>query len=565
MSQTASSIAERVQIAKGKYHIWTVGCQMNMADSQRVSSILDGLGWEEVPAMDQANLVVLNTCSVREQPEKRAHGQLSLLRHAKRSRADLLVAMMGCMVGSSRQLVELKAKYPVVDLFFKVEQADILPRFLEERWTPLAGEGCIDFADLGAPRTIGVSGALPVLPMPTPPFPPRRGEGPEVGLPEGPEPIPVSRPHEAGAGAMAVEFRPGSRELHYPTADAVQFKTRGPTAWLPVILGCNKVCSYCIVPSRRGRERSRPMEELLVEARELVDGGARELTLLGQTVEAYGLDLPERADLGDLMERLSTIDDLERIRFMTSYPRHMTDKMIHQMAALPKVCEHVNIPVQHGDDDMLAKMRRGYTLGEYRALIAKLRAWWPGVALSTDIIVGFCGETEEQFQHSLDLLEEIRFDIVHVAAYSPRPGTLSFKWEDDVPLEEKKRRLHAVEQVQERIAREINAAYVGRTEEVLIEAHQVVGQVSGGAHQWRGRDRANKLVFCPAERAGSSSGGAGKNPYAAASDGTAVAIEERTQRDRRRDDQAAVRPGSLVHIEIERATAWSLQGRLVTR
>ena len=256
--------------AAGKYHIWTVGCQMNMADSQRVSSILDALGWEETPTMDAANLVVLNTCSVREQPEKRAHGQLSLLRHAKRARSDLLVAMMGCMVGNQRQVQEMSAKYPTVDLFFKVEQADILPRFLEERWTPIAGEGCVDFADLGAPRTIGLSGALPVLPMPA--------------LPHAPEPIPTSQLIEAGP--MTVNFRPGARELHYPSAQG-SAQTHGPTAWLPVILGCNKVCSYCIVPSRRGRERSRPVEELLLEAESLVAGGARELTLLGQTVEAY--------------------------------------------------------------------------------------------------------------------------------------------------------------------------------------------------------------------------------------------------------------------------------------
>ncbi|HET9111695.1 MAG TPA: hypothetical protein VFN78_12780, partial [Ktedonobacterales bacterium] len=156
-----------MSIARGKYHIWTVGCQMNQADSQRVASILDGLGWESAPTMDGANLVVLNTCSVREQPEKRAHGQLSLLRHAKRSREDLLVAMMGCMIGNQRTIDDLKQRYPVVDLFFKVESADILPTFLEERWTPIAGEGCVDFADLGAPRTIGASAALPVLPMPT--------------------------------------------------------------------------------------------------------------------------------------------------------------------------------------------------------------------------------------------------------------------------------------------------------------------------------------------------------------------------------------------------------------
>src|SRR5690349_7657471 len=166
--------------AVGKYHIWTVGCQMNMADTQRVSGILENLGWEESPTMDGANLVVLNTCSVREQPEKRAHGQLSLLRHAKRHRSDLLVAMMGCMIGNQRTIDDLKQRYPAVDLFFKVENADILPQFLEERWTPIAGEGCVDFADLGAPRTIGVGQALPVLPMPSmqfSPSPPPRGAG----------------------------------------------------------------------------------------------------------------------------------------------------------------------------------------------------------------------------------------------------------------------------------------------------------------------------------------------------------------------------------------------------
>ena len=505
--------------AQGKYHIWTVGCQMNMADTQRVSGILETLGWEESPTMDGANLVVLNTCSVREQPEKRAHGQLSLLKHAKKRRADLLVAMMGCMVGNSRQVEEMKQRYPVVDLFFKVEQAEILPEFLEERWTPLAGEGCVDVADMGAPRTMGVSGPLPMLQV-------------EQGLPDAPEEIPVatlqSGPHAQGhPGAMASNFRPGARELHYPTADATGMQTRTPTAWLPVILGCNKVCSYCIVPSRRGRERSRPVDELLDEARALTAGGAKELTLLGQTVEAYGLDLPGEGDLGDLMERLSAIETLERIRFMTSYPPHMTDKMIHQMAALPKVCEHVNIPVQHGDDAMLQRMRRGYTLAEYLTLIGKLRDWWPGVSLSTDIIVGFCGETEAEFQHTLDLLEEIRFDVVHVAMYSPRPGTLSFKWEDDVPLEVKRERLHAVEQIQERIALASNAPYVGRVEEVLIESHQV----AGGQHQWRGRTRTNKLVFLPATR-----------PGAADADG------------------AGIRPGDLALTHIDRATAWSLQG-----
>lgn len=477
-----------MNIARGKYHIWTVGCQMNQADSQRVSTLLEGLGWEEAPEMEQANLVILNTCSVRAQPEQRAHGQLSLLGHAKKQRADLLVGMMGCMIGNQKTVESLKQRYPMVDLFFKVENADVLPQFLEERWTPLAtGDGCVD-VDLVQPS-----------------FGTRLGAGRTV-LP------------------MAAPMKPGEREAHYPVQIAPK---KGPTAWLPVILGCNKVCSYCIVPYRRGRERSRPLPELLEEARHLVASGARELTLLGQTVEAYGLDLPDQeADLGDLMAELSQIEGLERIRFMTSYPRHMTDKMIQQMAALPKVCEHVNIPVQSGDDTMLQRMRRGYTLEEYRALIGKLHEWWPGVSLSTDVIVGFCGETPEEFQHTLDLLDEIRFDVVHVAAYSPRPGTLADKWEDDVPLTEKKRRLHVVEEVQERIARELNMLAVGRVEEVLLEEQHE----QHGVLQWKGRTRTNKLVFFPeGENAG----------------------------------QPALSVGDLVQVRIERATAWSLQGCVV--
>ena len=310
--------------------------------------------------------------------------------------------------------------------------------------------------------------------------------------------------------------------MHYPGGLSEQ---RKPTAWLPVVLGCNKVCSYCVVPSRRGRERSRPVEELLVEAGDLVAKGARELTLLGQTVEAYGLDLPEQPTLSHLMACLSGIDDLQRIRFMTSYPRHMTDAMIKEMASLPKVCEHVNIPVQHGDDAMLTRMRRGYTLAEYRVLIDKLRRWWPGVTLSTDVIVGFCGETDAEFDHLLDLLREIRFDVVHVAMYSPRQGTLSYKWEDDVPLTLKKERLHAVETVQQSIALELNQQLVGTMQEILIEERQT----NGDSQLWKGRTRGNKIAFFPAER----------------------------------DD--GLQPGDCADVQIDRVSAWSLQGAILQR
>ncbi len=492
-------------IARGKYHIWTVGCQMNQADSQRIQAILDELGWEET-SMEEANLVILNTCSVRKAPEEKAHNQLAQLKHTKAKRSDLLVAMMGCMIGNQKTIDDLSKRYPHIDLFMKVEQADILPRFLEERWTPISGAGCLDIEYMPSDETIPIEPIEHILPT----FATSTSTvGKRTILP------------------MAITPKPGERIAHYPTK--IEPAKASPTAWLPIILGCNKVCTYCIVPYRRGRERSRPIEELVTEASTLVAQGAKELTLLGQTVEAYGLDLPDRPDLAVLMSYLHEIDGLERIRFMTSYPRHMTESMIERMAALPKVCEHVNIPVQTGDDAVLQRMKRGYTIDDYRHRIEQLQVLWPGVSLSTDIIVGFCGETEEEFQHTLELLEEIRFDVVHVAAYSVRPGTVAARWEDDIPLAEKKRRLHAVEEVQAGIALELNQKLIGKIEEVLVEDINN----THGRQQWKGRNRTNKWVFFP-------------HP------GEEVCEDEKIPR--------IIKPGDLVKVHIERATSWSLQG-----
>jgi tRNA-2-methylthio-N6-dimethylallyladenosine synthase len=492
-------------IPHGKYHIWTVGCQMNQADSQRIQTLLEGMGWEETP-MEQANLVVLNTCSVRRAPEEKAHNQLAQLKHAKAQRSDLLVALMGCMIGNQKTIDELGKRYPHIDLFMKVEQADILPHFLEERWTPISGAGCLDIEFMP-------DGEFDSVPT-----------EPQVSLPT--FATSTSRSGKRSVLPMAITPKPGERVAHYPTE--IEPIAASPTAWLPIVLGCNKVCTYCIVPYRRGRERSRPIEELMIEARALVTKGARELTLLGQTVEAYGLDLPDRPDLADLMGNLSVIDGLERIRFMTSYPRHMTDSMIERMAYLPKVCEHLNIPVQAGDNDTLKRMKRGYSIEEYCERIDRVRELWPAISLSTDVIVGFCGETEQEFQHTLDLLEKIRFDVVHVAAYSVRPGTVAARWEDDIPLAEKKRRLHAVEEVQEKIALALNQQYLERIDEVLVEDMNT----SHGRQQWKGRNRANKLVFFP-------------QPIEEA-DGTVNGLR--------------IKQGDLVKVQIERATAWSLQG-----
>lgn len=313
-------------------------------------------------------------------------------------------------------------------------------------------------------------------------------------------------------GALGGEFWPDT----FP-------EPKGPTAFVPVVHGCNKFCTYCIVPYRRGREKSRPAEDIVREVRSLCARGVREVTLLGQTVEAYGKDLPlleaegRRPDLADLFESLSEIDSLARIRFLTSYPRDMTDRIIGSVAESPKVCEHFNIPVQAGDDEVLARMRRGYTIGEFRDCVSRIRQRIPSASLSTDVIAGFCGETEAQFQNTLRILEEVRFDKVHVAAYSPRPGTIAWRHlADDVPQEEKMRRLHAVEELQERISRENNAPYVGELQEVLVE-----GEESG---TFTGRNRANKLVHFQA------------------------------------DERPSI--GDLVHVRIEKATAWSLQGSL---
>jgi tRNA-2-methylthio-N6-dimethylallyladenosine synthase len=516
------------KLPQGKYHIWTVGCQMNQADSQRIQTMLDELGWEEA-SIDQANLVVLNTCSVRKAPEEKAHNLLAQLKRTKEQRSDFLVALMGCMIGNQKTIDELRKRYPHIDLFMKVEQADILPRFLEERWTPISGAGCLDIEFFPGSATSESTAALALNENVL--IPDRRG-----GASPQPSPSPhsptfatsVSRAGKRTVLPMAITPKPGERIAHYPTK--IEHKSRDgaspqPMAWLPIVLGCNKVCTYCIVPYRRGRERSRPVDELMVEARSLVEKGAKELTLLGQTVEAYGLDLLGKPDLADLMTNLSEIDGLERIRFMTSYPRHMTDSMIERMAHLPKVCEHLNIPVQAGDNAMLTRMKRGYTVEEYCERVERVRALWPKVTLSTDVIVGFCGETEEEFQHTLDLLERIRFDVVHVAAYSVRPGTVAARWEDDIPMHEKKRRLHVVDEMQARIALELNQSYIGRVEEVMVEEKNVMH----GRQQWKGRTRANKWVFFP-------------------------------QPETNEPDGVIMQSGDLIHVRIEQATAWSLQG-----
>jgi tRNA-2-methylthio-N6-dimethylallyladenosine synthase len=271
---------------------------------------------------------------------------------------------------------------------------------------------------------------------------------------------------------------------HYYGADDQNHEV---TAFLPIIFGCNYVCSYCIIPYRRGKERSRPLQSVVGECWMLSRRGIREVTLLGQTVNAYGHDLPDAPDLADLLAAVDEIEGIERIRFLTSHPQKMTTKLMRAVADLPHVCEHINLPVQAGHDETLKRMRRNYTVDDYRRAIYELRETIPNVTIATDIIVGFAGETEAHFQGTLDLLAELELDVVHSAMYSPRPKTISSRWEDDVPAAEKHRRHEAVEAQQATIAERKKARLLGGAYEVLVD-----GQQKG---RWRGRTRGNQLVF----------------------------------------------------------------------
>lgn len=396
-----------------RYYLWTVGCQMNRADSEKLAAGFDRMGLKATDRIERADIVVLNTCSVRQHAEDRAYSKLGRIRDLKKTKPDLKVAVMGCMVGLKTD--ELQKRFPQVDAFARPQQFE------------------------------------PIMEL-------------------------IEGPHEDLGG----EFWPSTYAI-----------PEGPTAFVPVVHGCNKFCTYCIVPYRRGREKSRPRDEIVREVAYLAANGVREVTLLGQTVEAYGHDLPEQPDLGDLMRELSDIERLERIRFLTSYPKDMTHRILEAIAELPKVMECFSLPVQAGSDRVLESMRRGYTREEYLQKIVEVRALMPNAGITTDVIVGYPGETETDFGQTLSLLEEVRFDKVHVAAYSPRPGTIAFrKMEDDVPAATKAEWLHRVEEIEHRISQEINDAYLGTVQDILVEGIR--------GEQPFGRTRTGKLVHLDA-------------------------------------------------------------------
>jgi tRNA-2-methylthio-N6-dimethylallyladenosine synthase len=421
-----------------KYHIWTEGCQMNVADSQRVSSALERMGLSFSRSAEEADVIVLNTCVVRQSAENKAYGRLYSLKPLKEAHPNLVINLMGCLVGIKGH-EQLQKRFPFVDVFSPPSDPGPLIAYLTQEESRLMehAETTRRFALMDEDESINSA-----LPLPA-----------------------------AERGKLV-------------------------SAHVPVVLGCSHACTFCIIPYRRGIERSRPADTILAEVRALVAQGVREVTLLGQIVDRYGKDIPDGPNLTGLLRMTSDIDGLERIRFLTSHPSWMTDELLEAVAELPKVMPHIEVPVQAGDDQILANMRRGYTSDDYRRLVDKIRgrlnSHLPGVSIATDVIVGFPGETETQFQRTNDLLEELRLDVAHLARYSARPGTVADRrYADDVPASEKMRRFRILEEQQERIASEIAARYLGEKVEVLFEE-----KVKG---RWKGRTTTNKLVFIEAK------------------------------------------------------------------
>ncbi len=465
-----------------RFHVWTLGCQMNRSDSEEMAGRLLAAGCEEAPTLDDADLVVINTCAIREGAEQKVIGRQGQLARLKAANPGLRVVLTGCSVREPDR-AGLARRYPAVDLFLRPdEEPELVDRLgLASAQGAIAGLGAV-----GGTTTVGRT---------------------VVGVADG---LSATRARAVGEGTVA--------------------RGSAISAWLPIIYGCDKTCTYCIVPFSRGPERSRPFDDIVAEARDLAAAGYREVTLLGQNVNSYGHDLePEarfahvdaerwagrRLDLHgrpDLAELIRAIDALRtadgrpaipRLRFVTSHPWDLSDRLIAALAGCPSVCEHLHLPVQSGDDVVLRRMGRQYTIEHYLERLDRIREAVPGITISTDVIVGFCGETEDQFAATLRLLETVRYDQVFAAAYSPRPGTPSARLPDDVPPEVKRRRLNELLALQEEIGRQRNEAWLGRETLVLLDAiaprrahEHEDGRLPDepGTVRLSGRTRGNKLV-----------------------------------------------------------------------
>ena len=434
----------------------TFGCQMNERDTETMKGLLAQDGYTFTDSPEDADLIVYNTCCVRENPERKVYGQVGSLKELKEKHPDLIIAITGCMPQQPEELEQLRQRLTHVDLIIGTHNTHRLPELLHR--IEETGERIIEVWD----------------------------------EPEG-----------------IVEGLPAQREGRLK-------------AFVNIMYGCTNFCTYCIVPYTRGPERSRHPEEILKEITDLTEKGFVEFTLLGQNVNSYGKDLGLDMDFAALLRQVDAIPGVRRIRFMTSHPKDITPALIDAMAELPKVCEHLHLPVQAGSNKVLQQMNRKYTVERYLEIVDRLRERIPNIHLTTDLIVGFPGETEEDFQDTLDLVRRVEYDSAFTFIYSPRTGTPAAKRSDQVPEEIKKDRIHRLIELQNSISAEKNQRMVGKEEEVLVE-----GRSQGGNNTWVGRTRGNKLI--------------------------SFTVEEGD----------FIQPGDFATVRITTAQTFSLQGELV--
>ncbi|MGI0482378.1 tRNA (N6-isopentenyl adenosine(37)-C2)-methylthiotransferase MiaB [Geminocystis sp. CENA526] len=407
---------------KKLYNITTFGCQMNKADSERMAGILENMGFQFTEDPNNANLIVYNTCTIRDNAEQKVYSYLGRQAKRKQVQPDLTLVVAGCVAQQEGE--QLLRRVPELDLVMGPQHANRLDSLLDQVF----------------------------------------------------------------AGNQVVATEP----IHIYEDITKPRRESKVSAWVNIIYGCNERCSYCVVPSVRGVEQSRTPESIKAEIEDIARQGYKEVTLLGQNIDAYGRDLPGTTQTGrhlhtltDLLYYIHDVEGIDRIRFATSHPRYFTERLIKACHELPKVCEHFHIPFQSGDNDILKAMKRGYTHERYRDIIAKIRHYMPHAAISADAIVGFPGETEQQFQNTLNLVEDIGFDQLNTAAYSPRPNTPAALWDNQISEEEKNDRLQRLNHLVAIKAGERSQRYLNKVEQVLVEdinpkdTTQVMGRTDG--------------------------------------------------------------------------------------
>lgn len=463
----------------GKLFIETVGCQMNMLDSELVVAALRKQGYELTPDIADADTVLFNTCSVREHAEHKIYSALGRLRHSKQARPNQVIGVLGCMAQKDQELIFQKA--PFVDLVVGTGQLGEVPRLVDE-----------------------------------------------------------ARRDRKRSVAVSLDRRDGTRNevsQSFQSYDPLREPEMRPTpfqAFVRIMFGCDKFCTYCVVPMTRGPEQSRSPKDILHECRVLAEQGVKEVTLIGQTVNSYKFTESGVAwRLADLLTSIHDIPGLIRLKFVTNYPRDMTDDLLQAVRDLPKCSRYLHVPAQSGCDEILKRMKRGYTVDKYREMFGRIRETLPDAAVSSDFIVGFCGETDEAHQKSLDLIRECRFKNSFIFKYSPRPGTKAFDMlPDDVPEDVKRQRNQELLTLQNQISAEDNAAFIGRQVEVLVEGPSRNTEKRGaieptsGPVQLVGRTSCDRIVVFPG------------NPRLA---------------------------GSIAHIVVEDCTPTTLLGAILTR